>query len=52
MCRYAGYEWKKFFSDVLNEYDRKGHIDVVKYGLDVLGTLPWRVNSKVKFIIH
>jgi hypothetical protein len=45
--RYAGYEWKKYFSDLLNEYDRKGHIDVMKYGLDVLGTLPWKVNSKV-----
>ena len=46
--RYAGHEWKKYFSDVLNEHDRKGHIDVIKYGLDVLGTLPWKVNSKVR----
>ncbi|KAL5254312.1 hypothetical protein ACHWQZ_G013925 [Mnemiopsis leidyi] len=45
--RYAGYEWKKYYSDVLNEFDRKGHIDVIKYGLDVLGTLPWKVNSKI-----
>ena len=46
--RYAGNEWKKYFSDVLNEHDRKGHIDVMKYGLDVLGTLPWKVNKQVR----